>query len=272
MNGNSNNEHSKITYEWLDANQLTIDPRVQQRLDPRKVQRIADGFDPSALGSCTVSLRDNGTYVLLNGQHRTAGARQAGYTAAFHCEVHHGLTLEDEAHLFLTLNHQTTPSALSKFLVRITAGDDVALNIEAIVASHGWMIEPGTTDGHIAAVNALESVYRSAAKSKPNGEYGDITERVISTVTRAWGTDWRAANGQILMGVAQLFGRFDGAVNVDKLVKEMQTITPPSLIGTAKAMQSLQGGTLPAAIAKVLVGRHNNRLRINLLPEWVWTR
>ena len=38
------------------------------------------------------------------------------------------------------------------------------------------------------------------------------------------------------------------------------------------ALQSAQGGTTPAAFAKVLVGIYNTRRRTARLPEWVWTR
>jgi hypothetical protein len=272
MNGNESTRDPKITYEWLRASDMQIDPRVQQQIDPRKVGRITRSFDPSALGVCTVSRRDDGVNVLLNGQHRTAGATQAGYVGKFHCEIHHGLTLQDEAHLFLTLNHQTTPSSLSKFLVRITAGDPLALDIEAIFAGAGWHIRAGSEDASFAAVTAIERVYRNAAGSKPDGAYPEITEKVVAIITKAWGHDYRAVNGQIVMGIAQIIGRFGGAVNTNKLIREMQQITPMSLTGNAKALQSAQGGTIAAAVAKVLVGKHNRKLRTNLLPEWVWTR
>lgn len=262
----------KITYEWLATNQLTIDPRVQRLRDPRKVQKIADNFDPAAVGTITVSQRDNGQRVILNGQHRCAGADQSGYTGKIHCEVHHGLSVEDEAHYFLALNDQTMPSLLAKFLVRITEGDAVALDIEAILASHGWKIAPGSSDACFAAVGAIERVYRTASKTLPDGEHADLTDAVVWAVTSAWGHDVRAVNGYILEGLAKLFGRFGDAVNRPKLVKEMQSLTPATLIGTARTLQAGQGGTIPAAVAKVLVGKHNNRLRTNLLPEWVWTR
>lgn len=263
----------KITYEWINSEDLSLDPRVQRLFDPRKVDKILQmGFDASGLGTLTVSRRDDGTIVILDGQHRREAGKQVGHTGKFHCEVHHGLTLKQEARIFRISNNQTVPTLVSQFLVRVTEGDPVALDIEAILASHGWQVTKGSSDGCITAVNAIERVYRTADGTLPNGTHGDLTDRVIGVITAAWGTDYRAANGQILMGVAQLFGRFGDAVNVSKLVKEMQAMAPVSLIGMAKAMQSVQGGRVPSAVAKVLVGKHNSKMRINLLPEWVWTR
>jgi len=56
------------------------------------------------------------------------------------------------------------------------------------------------------------------------------------------------------------------------LVSEMQATRPGIVIGKAKALRDSQGGTLPAAAAKVLVGMHNRKRRTNLLPDWVWIR
>lgn len=268
----SNEVDPKITYEWIARADLTVDARVQRDLYPPRVRRIVEDFTPAGLGTIVVSRRDDGTNIVLDGRHRCAAAEQTGYTGKMHCEVHHGLSLKDEARMFLTLNSQTVPAAISKFLVRITAGDHAALEIEAILSSHGWRIGTGSAAGYLNAVTAIENVYRNAGRSKPNGQYPDLTDRVIGVITAAWGTDYRGANGQILLGLAQLFGRFGDAVNVGKLVREMQALTPASLVGTAKALQSAQGGGIPAAIAKVLVGKHNHKMRINLLPEWVWTR
>lgn len=39
-----------------------------------------------------------------------------------------------------------------------------------------------------------------------------------------------------------------------------------------KVLRDVQGGTVPAALAKILAGMHNKKRRTNLLPEWVWIR
>lgn len=265
----------KITYERIDRRRLIIDMRVQRPLDPNKIARFIKrgGFHPAALGVITVSQRDNGDMVILNGQHRCALAEAEGYDKPMMAEIHHGLTVAEEAALFLQLNDQTTPSAVTKFLVRIEKGDPVAVEMNRIVRSFGWHVtQAAANEGAISAVIALESIYRTAATTRPDGEHGDILNVVLAVITGAWGHTPNASNGPLMQGIAQLYGRFGGAVDTRKLMDDLKKFTPVDIHGKAKQLQSIEGGTVPAAVAKVLRGIHNNRKRTNLLPEWVWTR
>lgn len=219
-----------------------------------------------------MSRRNNGDLVLLNAQHRRALCIAEGYDEPVMCEVHQGLALTDEATIFLGLNDQTTPQALTKFLVRVIEGDKIALAINNIVASHGWDIGQSSKDGAISAVQALETIYLTAAGTRPAGDHEDILDQVLTTITRAWGHAREGVHQTLLQGFAQLYGRYGDAVETGKLVADLQKNSPQELLGRAKQIQHMQGGTSQAAFAKVLVGLHNNRKRTNLLPEWVWTR
>lgn len=262
-----------ITQERVHRKDMVVDLRVQRPLDPRRVAKIArEGFDPAALGTVTLSRRMNGDLAIINGQHRMELAVAEGYQDKFYCQVHHGLTLSEEAALFLRLNNQKTPSALTNFLVRITEGDKVAQDINDIAEAHGWHIEQSSHEGCIAAVEALERCYRTAANTRPDGTYADVLDHVLTVTTRAWGHSFNGVHQSMLQGLAQLYGRYDGGIDSGKLITDLQKHSPVELLGKAKLIQSAQGGTVPAAMAKVLVGIHNNRKRTNLLPEWVWTR
>ena len=60
---------------------ISIDTRVQrvEGCDERRVNKIASNFNPRALGSITLSRRDDNTYVCLDGRHRWTAAQQVGY-------------------------------------------------------------------------------------------------------------------------------------------------------------------------------------------------
>src|SRR6187549_648827 len=59
---------------WLRVDRLTVDPAVgggyQRALNPRKVKAIAKELDPDALGVLTVSRREDGSLVIIDGQQR----------------------------------------------------------------------------------------------------------------------------------------------------------------------------------------------------------
>src|SRR5699024_11156930 len=106
----------------------------------------------------------------------------------------------------------------------------------------------------------------------PRGAHPEVLAWTLGVVTDAWERDRDGAHQSILQGVAQLFGRLGEDVDRKTLVAEMSKTRPTVILGKAKTLRDAQGGTLPAHVAKVLVGLYNARKRANRLPEWVWTR
>jgi hypothetical protein len=265
---------TRSTIRTVALDDITIDPRVQRAegVDQRRINRMIDGFDPDALGVLILSLRADGTLVCLDGMHRRALAMQAGWKKPVDARVFTGLRLDEEAALFLLYNDKKDPSAISRFKARVLACDEVAVDINNIVTEQGWTVRQAADVGTITAVDALEAVYRTGAGSLTDGAYPVLTERTIATITDTWGHEPIAVHQTVLKGVAQLYGRYGSAVDTPKLVREMQDTQPRVLIGRAKTLKDVQGGTVPAALAKILVSLHNNRRRSNLLPEWVWVR
>ena len=261
-------------HKTVSLDELTIDPAVQRRegIDQRRVNKIAEDFNPLALGTITVSERADGTLVVLDGAHRTAGARQAGYTGRIPAQVIKGLTVREEARLFLLLNETKTPSAITKFQVRVVMGEPEACEMNDILTGHGWKMTNSTEPGCIGAATAIERIYRNGGGSLPDGNHGLVLDRVIEILTAAWEYDQKSMNAGLLLALAQLIGRFGPSVDTKKLVAEMQSTRPGVVVGRGRTLRDAQGGSLPAAVAKILAGMHNRKRRANLLPEWVWIR
>lgn len=265
---------ARSTIHRVPLENIVIDQRVQRTegVDQRRANKMAENFDPDALGILILSERPDGTLVCLDGMHRRAAAMQAGWGQPVDARVFKGLSIAEEAALFLLYNDKKDPSAISRFKARVLAGDDVAVDIHDIAGRLGWTIAQSAESGNLAAVDALERVYRSGAGTLSDGAYPAITERTLTTITEAWGHDPIAVQQATLQGVAQLYSRYGNAVDTPKLVRELQDTQPRVLVGRAKTLKDVQGGTVPAALAKILVSLHNNRRRANLLPEWVWVR
>lgn len=261
-------------HKAVSLDELIIDPRVQRTegVDGRRVSLMAASFNVLALGTITVSQRGDGSLVVLDGMHRVAASRQAGYQGLMSAEIMSGLSIEQEAELFLLLNATKTPSAISKYLVRVVMGEPAALEIDGIVRSHGWSVHPSTRDGSLTAVTAVERIYANGGGTKASGSHGELLDRTLEVVTAAWEHDYQGVNAHMLLAVAQLLGRFGASVDTKKLVAEMQGTRPAILVGRARTLRDAQGGVVPAALAKILAGLHNKKRRSNLLPEWVWIR
>lgn len=258
----------------VSLDEIVIDLRVQRAegIDQRRVAAMAATFDPDAMGVLILSQRDDGSLVCIDGMHRRSAALQAGFKKPVDARVFTGLTMADEAALFLLYNTKKDPSAISRFKARVMKGEEDAVALDGILHKLGWKISTAGEQGNLAAIEALEAVYRNGAGSVPEGAHPDLAERTLTVTTGAWGYDPTGANAILLRGVGQLLGRFGDAVDVAKIVRELQGTQPRALVGRAKTLKDAQGGTSAAALAKILVSLHNNRRRTNLLPEWVWVR
>jgi hypothetical protein len=148
----------------LRPSEIKIDARFQRELDEKRAKRMAKALDPKRLGHPVVSIRNDGTHVCLDGQHRVKAMLIAGNDDPILCDAWDGLTLEEEAALFLLLQEERNPvRVFDKFKARIIAADPVALEIRTIVQSAGLRISKAQSATGIAAIQALESVHRRYA-------------------------------------------------------------------------------------------------------------
>lgn len=254
------------TVRNLRAGQLMVDRGVQRSLDTARAERIAADFDPAALGTFVVSHRDDGTYHIIDGQHRHAVViLKGGDEWDLRCEVHEGLTRAQEARMFRLLNNSRAVSVLEKFLVRVQEGDPVAVGINNGLAELGWTVTASKVNGTFVAVSAIEKPYRRAGNRGP-----ELLTWVISVITQAWGHDANGVRNEIVTGLAMLWLRHAEAIDTVKLVNELATYGGGALnlVGRARSLRDFRGGTIGDAMAEHLVNLINKGRRVNRLPSW----
>lgn len=246
----------------LTVAELIVDPNVQRSLDRARAARIADELDMNAIGVITVSRRPNGTYHVVDGQHRVEAIRLAGGDGErVQCRIFEGLTVMEEAHLFRLLNNTTRLMAIDKFKVRVVEGEPVAVFISDALARHGWKVELQSAGQSFSAVAAAERIYN---RDK------DAVERTISTITRAWGHTNAGVDGRIFEGLGLVFARYGSAVDDSDLVERLARYAggPARLLGNARGMKDLLRVTVVAGVAEVIVELYNVRRKTRALPPW----
>lgn len=245
----------------LAVSSLLVDPNVQRTVDTQRVERIAAALSPDALGTITVSHRNNGSYHVIDGQHRVAAVRLAdGDDAKVLCRVFDGLTLAEEAEMFRLLNNTAKPQALDLFRVRIIAGDPDALAIVDILHRYGWAVGQAQA-GHIAAASAVERLYHRDAEA---------LEKSVAAIARAWGHDIPANDGRLVEGIGLVFARYGAAIEVADLVPRLASFAggPGALLGKAKGLREMIGCQQPAAVAEIVVETYNRARRTRALQPW----
>ncbi|MBN2840985.1 MAG: hypothetical protein JXP37_08540 [Coriobacteriia bacterium] len=256
--------------ERLTLDQLTIDHRIQRPLRPAHVSNIAEHLDFNALGILVVSRRNDGTIVVLDGQQRQAALRQKGYDGRFsiQCEVHDGLTLAQEAELFLRYNRdRKAVDSLTIYKNRVQSGDPVAVAIDLIVKECGLRVGGSGSEGEVRAVSALEAVYKGY---KLKQEQPQALRAALVAVTEAWGANARSLQGQIIEGIGKVFVRDGDAIDADNLIKKLAKYPggADTLIGDARGRTRYNGKSVTDSVAAIIVDVYNKGRRSNVLEEW----
>ena len=147
----------------IPARHLFVDHSYQRPLDEDRITKMVADFNPELLGVIDVSDRGDGTFAIVEGQHRWAAAREAHPEhdgVHLVCLVHTGLTATDEARLFHQIDvRRRSLSGWDRWKARRGAGDPVVAEIEAVVTGHGLLVDPAPRDRAVAATRALETVY-----------------------------------------------------------------------------------------------------------------
>lgn len=246
--------------EWVPISKLFVDRYGRPVSDHAINKMMRGGFKPNSLGTIMLSLREDGRYAILDGNHRTQYARKWG-VLRMHARVFIDKTYEEEAALFADFNSTNRPTALDRFRARLEAGDEIAHDIQRILARHSLTIGiDGQGHGTVQSVGAIDKVY---------SELGPLgLDRVVEILHGAWGYERKAWVQPMVEGMRQFWARYGEECDIPRLIGQMKLLTPEQILAQAGlvALRTASPGTL---IGMTLVDRYNRGLRSRRLPDWV---
>jgi hypothetical protein len=174
-------EH-QVTFETVEFTKLFIDHSYQRPLTLRKLKEITENFEPSAITALIVSKRSDGQFAIIDGQHRFKAGTKIGLKT-FNCEVHHELSIADEASLFYKINVKrgAVPMGM-QFKALLEADNKDVIKIKHIVESHGFEIlytsgQSTAVDNKLTCASELQKIYNVSP------EHLDL---VLSILRAAW--------------------------------------------------------------------------------------
>lgn len=136
--------------DWLPVDKLTADARFQRSIESRRsqsnIKNIVERFTWSLFQVATVANVD-GTFSIIDGQHRVEAARQIGLETV-PCIVIEVENVAEAARLFVDANRNRvtlTPQAIHKALV--AAGDEQACAVDRAASAAGIEILPYPIQG-----------------------------------------------------------------------------------------------------------------------------
>jgi hypothetical protein len=135
--------------EFRRPAELQVDPAYQRTIEAAAsqtlIRRIAMFWDWSLCQPLAVAKRDDGTLMVVDGQHRLAAARLRGDIEDLPCVVTAYRNAGDEAAAFVALNQQRRPlGKIDLFKAALAAEDETAGTIARLLTEAGLRIAPHT--------------------------------------------------------------------------------------------------------------------------------
>lgn len=247
------------------AADLKIDAEAQRTLNPSRAKAIAADIKPHALGSIIVSQRTNGDMYIVDGQHRREACRIAGIENMV-AEVHRGLTLQEEASLFLIKNREASKTnAHDEYRIGLTAGLPLFVDTEEILVSHNLKIG-STSSNQIGAVQGILAI---------TDKYGpEILDDVLTVAEAAYGRSAETWDGMIIGGLGEAIGRHRNILSnetaLDELARKLaKRSSAARLIGDARSSATGYGskadgtGSRKMAAYRLIIDAWNKARRVN---------
>jgi len=196
----------------IELASLHVEPLAQRSYSKRRAQMIASNIVPSAVGQLVVSERTDGTRWLVDGQHRRGALLITGYTE-WPCEVHYGLTLDQEAVLFLIKNRESQkPNALDQYKIGLTAGLPLYVDTQRELDARDLTLG-GASPNSIAAVQAVLGIVERADHT--------VLGRTLDVAQAAWGRARDTWDGMLIAGLGLFLARHGDVVDDEHLAKKL---------------------------------------------------
>ena len=194
----------------------------QRSLSMPRVTRIISRFDVAKLGMPVVSRHDDGSFTVIDGQHRVAAMRTIGVREV-RCIVLEGLTLEEEADFFRTQGVDCRPlNALDKFNAGVIAQDPHYVAIDALLKKYDFRVTHQSGCRCIAAVDSLSRIVSMFSFK--------VLDQVLAYISAAWPTDATIVRREMLAGLAEFVSRFGEGVPVMTFAAQMQDKHPSAML------------------------------------------
>lgn len=153
-----------IETKLVAIDKMYVDPRYQRPENPRLLSLITNNFREDLLGTPVLSCQNDGRYAIIDAQHRVVGGKASGkIPPQIYCTVHSGLSLDQEAALFVKLNSARTPvHSRDKFKAEVVAKDPEAVEVNRLVEEQGLRIGRQASLTDIQAISSLRWIVRNS--------------------------------------------------------------------------------------------------------------
>lgn len=240
---------------------VITDRRAQRNLDPSRVRKMAAEFKEASFGVPAVSQRPDGTYAVIDGQHRFAALCALGRgNVGVDCQVYSDLSIAEEALLFAELNDSKSLTPRDLFRISVTAKDPVAVAANRVLELHGWTADAGKKNT-MSAVSTFGTYFeRDNAAAK----------RAAELLAGAWGPTPTSSSRVAIIGTWQVAFRYVSmGIDWDRMRKVLAAFGQAGQFAAqAKGAAIGRGIAHTDGYSDLLVNVYNRRKPNNKIPSW----
>jgi hypothetical protein len=260
--------------EMVQLEKLRVDHALEggyaRSVSEDRLKRLRKSWDIRKVGTLEVVKRQDGSLFLIDGQHRREVAIEQGIET-LPAIIHHDLSVEQEADIYLGKADALPQQALSQFAAQLRRGDREALAIKAAVESVGLKVgldyrQAHADDGTVIAINRLERIHQ-------HGGGAGLRETLL-LAKDAFGLDHRAYQQAMLEATFQFYAAYHTSYDRERLVSRLQEDGIAKIVQRAYAIRS--EGTWPRTVDALVQSMwrtyHEPKLRSHRLPAWTGRR
>jgi hypothetical protein len=250
---NEMNLGTTVQVQPISTKNLTSGAKYQRTIDHKKVEKIVSTYDPHKVGVIKVSYRDD-NYWVYDGQHRLMALKTInhGKDCMVLCEVHYGLTYEDEARLFAEqYDGATKVDIVYQMGALLEAKDEDVVKIKDIVESTGLQIPFTKSKGNdkIVAVSKIRTIYKDLQE--------DGLRRILTLIKQTWNGTSSSLDKYVLGGMHQFLKTYKTEISDITFIKNLSKIEPLMIKRVGDSDMSAKGDL---KYAKVILDYYNKGL------------
>lgn len=253
-----NKEEETIKIMDLNTKDLISSQAYQRNIDQKRISYIVTNYDPHKFGIIKVSFRD-GKYYVYDGQHRITAFKvlNNNQDGLVKCEVHYGLTYEDEAKYFAEqyLGSKNV-SIIYRWRALYEAKEEPVYSIVDSVRAIGIEVKftKAKAANRIIAFKQLSDMWSQLGEEK--------TLKILTLLKKVWETDENAFDGNIILGMREFFSVYMNDIKEETFIRQMKKVVPSAIVAEGKKDTISKNGL---NYAKVIWLKYNNGLKTRRL-------
>jgi hypothetical protein len=247
-----------IYFDKLHASKMFIDNGYQRPVSKEKINDMLKSFDEKALTALIVSKRENGTYAVIDGQHRYQAGKIAG-VEYFNCLVYDGLEYKVEADMFHKINvKRGIVKSTLQFKSALEAQHEMAIHIKEIVENNGYHIEfvkSTKPTNMIACVAELIKAYQISPLH---------LDLVLQVLRAAYDGNKKSLAVYFIEGTSLFIKNHIKEINLKRFVTLLKNTPIDTLLEKAKKRKDFEGGRLGYCLEIQMLELYNKKLRTKI--------